>query len=124
MPSQKKPKFAVLRSVESFSNPRPSIKKRTADGKALRKVVSIAQQGIYTPPKHRTDPISILEDQAKTRIKSLIPIRYERMLQSPFAFYRGGAAIMAQDLANQPSTKITVQLCGDCLLYTSDAADE
>ena len=113
MPSQKKPKFAVLRSVESFSNPRPSIKKRMADGKALRKVVSIAQQGIYTPPKHRTDPISILEDQAKTRIKSLIPIRYERMLQSPFAFYRGGAAIMAQDLANQPSTNITVQLCGD-----------
>jgi uncharacterized protein (DUF2252 family) len=113
MPLQKKPKFAVLRSVESFSNPRPSIKKRMADGKALRKVVSIPQQGIYTPPKHRVDPISILENQAKTRIESLIPIRYERMLQSPFAFYRGGAAIMAQDLANQPSTNITVQLCGD-----------
>ena len=113
MSIEKKPKFAVLRSVESFSNPRPSIKKRTADGKALRKKVSIAQQGIYTPPKHRIDPITILENQAKTRIESLIPIRYERMLQSPFAFYRGGAAIMAQDLANQPSTNITVQLCGD-----------
>lgn len=113
MPSQKKPQFAVLRSVESFKDPRPSIKRRMADGKALRKVVSIAGQGIYTPPKNRIDPIQILEAQAKQRIESLIPIRYERMLQSPFAFYRGGAAIMAQDLANQPTTNITVQLCGD-----------
>ena len=109
----KKPQFAVLKSVESFKNPRPSIKKRMADGKALRKVVSFSDQGIYTPPKHRIDPITILEAQAKQRIESLIPIRYERMLQSPFSFYRGGAAIMAQDLANQPTTNITVQLCGD-----------
>lgn len=113
MSTAKKSNFATLRSVESFANPRPSIKKRMADGKALRKSVSIAQQGVYTPPKHRVDPITILENQAKSRIESLIPIRYERMLQSPFAFYRGGAAIMAQDLANQPSTNITVQLCGD-----------
>ena len=113
MPIQKQPKFAVLRSVESFSNPRPSIKRRMADGKALRKTVSFVQQGIYEPPKNRIDPITILEDQAKTRVASLIPIRYERMLQSPFAFYRGGAAIMAQDLANQPRTNIIVQLCGD-----------
>jgi uncharacterized protein (DUF2252 family) len=113
MSSEKKPKFAVLRSVESFSNPRPSIKKCIADGKALRKMVSIAQQGIYTAPSNRIDPITILENQAKTRIESLIPIRYERMLQSPFAFFRGGAAIMAQDLANQPTSNITVQLCGD-----------
>ena len=108
-----KPKFAVLHSVESFKDPRPSIKKRMADGKALRKVVSFAKQGIYTPPKDRINPVAILEKQAKQRIESLIPIRYERMLQSPFAFYRGGAAIMAQDLANQPVTNITVQLCGD-----------
>ena len=113
MSLEKKPQFAVLRSVESFADPRPSIKKRMADGKALRKVVSISDQGIYTPPKHRIDPVTILEEQAKTRIESLIPIRYERMLQSPFAFFRGGAAIMAQDLANQAITNITVQLCGD-----------
>lgn len=109
----KKPQYAVLRSVESFKDPRPSIKKRMSDGKALRKAVSIAAQGMYTPPKHRIDPVTILEAQAKQRIESLIPIRYERMLQSPFAFFRGGAAIMAQDLANQPTTNITVQLCGD-----------
>jgi len=113
MSLEKKPQFAVLRSVESFKDPRPSIKKRMADGKALRKVVSFSDQGLYTPPKDRIDPVSILEAQAKRRIESLIPIRYERMLQSPFAFFRGGAAIMAQDLANQPVTNITVQLCGD-----------
>ena len=113
MSLHKKPQFAVLRSVESFKDPRPSIEKRMADGKALRKIVSIEEQGVYTPPKHRIDPITILENQAKTRIASLIPIRHQRMLQSPFAFYRGGAAIMAQDLANQPTTNITVQLCGD-----------
>ena len=113
MPEKQKPKFAVLRSVETFHNPRPSIKKRMSDGKALRKLVTISSQGIYTPPKDRINPVEILELQAKTRIESLIPIRYGRMLQSPFAFYRGGAAIMAQDLANQPTTNITVQLCGD-----------
>jgi uncharacterized protein (DUF2252 family) len=84
-----------------------------ADGKALRKFVSFSEQGTYKPPKHRIDPVTILEDQDKQRIQSLVPIRYERMLQSPFAFYRGGAAIMAQDLANQPTTNVTVQLCGD-----------
>ena len=113
MSSKKSPQFAVLKSVESFKDPRPSIKRRMADGKALRKAVSFSDQGVYTPPTHRIDPITILEEQAKLRIASLIPIRHQRMLQSPFAFFRGGAAIMAQDLANQPTTNITVQLCGD-----------
>jgi uncharacterized protein (DUF2252 family) len=113
MSAASKPKFAVLRSVESFANPRPSIKHRMRDGKALRKQVSLKSQGAYIPPQNRVDPVTILENQAKSRIESLIPIRYERMLQSPFAFYRGGAAIMSQDLANQSSTEITVQLCGD-----------
>ena len=106
-------KVATLNSVESFKNPRPSIKKRLSDGKVLRKLVSFADQGVYTPPKNRLDPVLVLEKQARTRITSLIPIRYERMMQSPFDFYRGGAAIMAQDLANQPVTDITVQLCGE-----------
>ena len=112
-PHLKDKKFAVLHSVESFKDPRPSIKKRMQDGRALRKVVSLDAQGVYTPPKHRIDPITILERQAQSRITALMPIRYERMLQSPYTFYRGGAAIMAQDLANQPTTNITVQLCGD-----------
>jgi uncharacterized protein (DUF2252 family) len=108
-----KPKFAVLHSVESFQDPRPSIKKRMADGKARRRLVDFAMQGKYVPPKNRIGPVEILKQQASSRIKELIPIRYQRMMQSPFAFYRGGAAIMAQDLANQPTSNITVQLCGD-----------
>lgn len=105
--------LAVLSTVESSRDPRPSIHQRLRDGKALRKLVSFADQGVYTPPKNRLGPIEILQKQASQRIKSLIPIRYERMLQSPFTFYRGGAAIMSQDLANQPTSDITVQLCGD-----------
>ena len=107
------PKIAALNSPEPFIGSQSSIQKRIAAGKALHKKVSHAEQGRYTPPKNRISPIEVLEQQAKSRNPSLIPIRYERMLQSPFAFYRGGAAIMACDLANQPTTNITVQLCGD-----------
>lgn len=106
-------KVSALHSIESFKDPRPSILQRFSDGRALRKKVSLRDQGIYIPKKNRLDPISILEKQAATRIQSLMPIRYGRMIQSPFNFYRGSAAIMAQDLANQPTTNITVQLCGD-----------
>jgi uncharacterized protein (DUF2252 family) len=113
MSSTIQPKYAILHSVESFQDPRPSIKKRIADGKARRKLVDFDVQSAYTPPKHRLGPVEILEKQADNRIKELIPIRYQRMMQSPFSFYRGGAAIMAQDLANQPTSNITVQLCGD-----------
>ena len=105
--------FSVLTPAEVHQGKRLSIEKRLRNGKALRKRVNFADQGIYTPPKNRVGPIEILEKQAEQRIQALIPIRYERMLQSPFDFYRGGAAIMAQDLANQPTTDITVQLCGD-----------
>jgi hypothetical protein len=61
----------------------------------------------------RKDPVAILEAQAKTRLPFLVPIRYARMLASPFAFLRGSAAVMAADLANTPVTGITVQACGD-----------
>lgn len=106
-------KFAVLEPVVSSHGKPLSIAKRLALGKSLRSKLSFEEQGAYVPPKHRIDPIEILQMQADQRINSLIPIRYTRMLQSPFSFYRGAAAIMAQDLANQPTTDITVQLCGD-----------
>ncbi|MFB2598565.1 DUF2252 domain-containing protein [Herbiconiux sp. P17] len=64
----------------------------------------------------RTDVVTTLEDQAESRVRSLIPVRYQRMLSSPFAFYRGGAAIMAGDLAAQPDSGIVTQLCGDAHL--------
>jgi uncharacterized protein (DUF2252 family) len=64
----------------------------------------------------RPDPVALLEEQAVTRVPELVPIRYGRMLVSPFTFYRGAAAIMAADLAPTPVSGITVQLCGDAHL--------
>ena len=63
-------------------------------------------------PKRR-DPVALLEEQAVPRVPELVPIRYGRMLVSPFAFYRGGALIMAADLARTPNSGLRVQLCGD-----------
>lgn len=93
---------------------RQSIEKRIADGKALRKKFPRMQQGDFKPSAKRADPVAILEEQAKTRLQDLVPIRYARMLTSPFAFLRGGAAIMAADLASgKKTTGINVQTCGD-----------
>jgi uncharacterized protein (DUF2252 family) len=85
-------------------------------GRAVRKTVPRSSQGPWTPPKDRTDPISILEAQAATRVPELVPIRYGRMAATEFAFLRGGPAIMAADLASTPNTGLTVQLCGDAHL--------
>jgi len=64
----------------------------------------------------RPDPIDLLRKSEMGRIRELLPIRYERMLQSPFNFYRGAAAVMAADLAGTPATGMRVQACGDCRL--------
>ncbi len=65
---------------------------------------------------NRPDPVSLLEQQAQSRVPSLVPIRYGRMLTSPFAFYRGAALIMASDLATTPNSGLSVQACGDAHL--------
>jgi len=70
----------------------------------------------WDPPTGRPDPIQLLEEQGATRIPELLPIRYGRMLASPFAFYRGAAVIMASDLAATPNSGLSVQLCGDAHL--------
>jgi uncharacterized protein (DUF2252 family) len=93
---------------------RPSVEQRMAEGKSLRSKFPIAQQGDYKPAPDRADPVSVLEEQGKSRLPDLVPIRYARMLTSPFAFLRGAAAIMAADLAaSAPSSGIPVQACGD-----------
>jgi len=95
------------------SKPR-TIETRMAAGKALRVKFPRIEQGEYNPPAKRADPVSILEAQGRTRLDELVPIRYARMLTSPFAFLRGSAAIMAADLAAGPKpTGIKVQSCGD-----------
>ncbi len=93
---------------------RSNVEQRLAMGKSLRKKFPIARQGDYKPAPDRADPVSILEEQGKTRLADLVPIRYARMLTSPFAFLRGAAAIMAADLAaSAPTSGIPVQACGD-----------
>jgi uncharacterized protein (DUF2252 family) len=91
-----------------------SIEERMSEGKALREKFPREMHGEYKPSENRVDPVSILEAQAETRLPFLVPIRYARMLTSPFAFLRGSAAVMAADLASgADTTGITVQACGD-----------
>jgi uncharacterized protein (DUF2252 family) len=89
---------------------------RAARGKVARAEVPRADHAVWVAPADRPDPIALLEAQAVTRVPELVPIRYGRMLTSPFTFYRGAAAIMAADLARTPSTGLHVQLCGDAHL--------
>lgn len=85
-------------------------------GRALREKVPRSSHAAWTPPGKHRDPIAILEKSNRDRLQDLVPIRYGRMLRSPFAFLRGSAALMAHDLATTPSTGIRVQACGDCHL--------
>jgi uncharacterized protein (DUF2252 family) len=101
------------RSLTANANVPLSVIDRYAAGKALRQTVKRSDQGTYTPPANREDPIAILEAQAKSRDPELVPIRYTRMLTSPFAFLRGAAAIMIQDIAPALTTGIHVQAGGD-----------
>jgi uncharacterized protein (DUF2252 family) len=89
---------------------------RQARGKAARAEVPRSSHSEYEPAASRPDPIGLLEEQAVTRVPELVPIRYGRMLVSPFAFYRGGALLMASDLAGTPRSGLTAQICGDAHL--------
>jgi uncharacterized protein (DUF2252 family) len=89
---------------------------RIAAGKTLRDKIPREQHGRWNGVKGRPSPIDLLQSSDAGRLKKLIPIRYGRMLQSPFAFYRGSAGIMAADLARTPTTGLKVQACGDCHL--------
>ena len=91
-------------------------KERAARGKASRGAVPRASHADWSPAADRRDPIAILQEQAATRLPELVPIRYGRMLVSPFTFYRGAAAIMAADLAPTPRSGLTAQICGDAHL--------
>jgi uncharacterized protein (DUF2252 family) len=93
-----------------------TVAERAARGKAARAAVPRASHAVFQPSPRRADPIKLLERQAKTRVPELVPIRYGRMLVSPFTFYRGAALIMASDLARTPRSGLTVQCCGDAHL--------
>jgi uncharacterized protein (DUF2252 family) len=87
-----------------------------ARGRPRRRRVALSEHAAWDPPPYRPDPIMTFEEQAKTRVTDLVPIRDGRMLISPFAYYRGAAARMAWDLAYTPATELRVQCCGDAHL--------
>jgi len=91
-------------------------KERLAKGKALRDVTARKAQKDWTPPANRADPVELLIENSKGRVEELLPIRYGRMMVSPFTFYRGAAAVMAYDLSYTPSTGLTLVADGDCHL--------
>ncbi|MEU7580870.1 DUF2252 domain-containing protein [Streptomyces sp. NPDC041068] len=86
---------------------------RATRGRAARSAAPRSSHGDFAAAKDRPDPIDVIERQSASRLPDLVPIRYARMLESPFRFYRGAAAIMASDLVATPSSGIRVQLCGD-----------
>jgi Uncharacterized protein conserved in bacteria (DUF2252) len=105
-----------LRAAPSWRRAHLTVDQRVARGRAARRLAPRSEHGRWTPAPDRPDPVALLEQQAVSRVAGLVPIRYGRMLASPFTFCRGAAAIMAADLAATPVSGITVQLCGDAHL--------
>ncbi|WP_438318198.1 DUF2252 domain-containing protein [Streptomyces sp. HUAS TT3] len=93
-----------------------SLDERAARGKLARANLRRSQHAGFEPGSARPDPVEVLRAQCTTRVPELVPIRYGRMLLSPFHFYRGAAAVMAADLGAAPHTGLTAQLCGDAHL--------
>jgi len=93
-----------------------TVDERVARGRAARTEAPRSSHGRWEPAADRPNPVALLEEQAASRVPGLVPIRYGRMLASPFTFYRGAALIMAADLAGTPVSGVTVQLCGDAHL--------
>ena len=103
--------------ASAWRRQRLTVEDRVARGRAARREAPRSGHG-RCGSRRRTvpDPVALLEQQARTRVPELVPIRYGRMLVSPFTFFRGAAAIMAADLAGTPRSGVTVQLCGDAHL--------
>jgi uncharacterized protein (DUF2252 family) len=96
--------------------PHATAEERAARGKAARAAVPRSTHGAWEPAGDRRDPVDLLEEQNASRLAELVPIRFGRMLVSPFTFFRGAAYPMAADLADEPRTGLEVQLCGDAHL--------
>jgi uncharacterized protein (DUF2252 family) len=93
-----------------------SVEERGSLGKRAREKTGPAANAGWVPAADRSDPVSLLVEQDRTREPDLVPVRHGRMMVSPFTFYRGAAKIMAHDLAGTPTAGLTVQLCGDAHL--------
>jgi uncharacterized protein (DUF2252 family) len=93
-----------------------TVEERATRGRSARSAAPRSAPGQWRPAPDRPDPVALLAEQSKGRVDELVPVRYGRMLMSPFTFYRGAAAVMAADLARLPRSGIDVQLCGDAHL--------
>ena len=113
-PARSTPRASKERAAAAV--PHLSVAERIARGKAARAEVPRSTHAVFAPSPERVDPVELLERQAQTRVPELVPIRYGRMLVSPFTFYRGAAMIMAHDLGPTPRSGLTVQCCGDAHL--------
>lgn len=104
------------KSASASGTPYLSVDERMAKGRALRDAAPRASHAGWKPSKKRRDPVELLSESNAGRIEELIPVRFGRMSESPFAFYRGAAALMAADLASTPTSGLRVQACGDAHL--------
>ncbi|MEB8337153.1 DUF2252 domain-containing protein [Streptomyces endophyticus] len=102
--------------MTEMTSRRRTARERASAGRSARSRVPRSAHADYAPAADRPDPVDILEKQSASRLPELVPIRYGRMLESPFRFFRGAAAIMASDLAHTPVTELRAQLCGDAHL--------
>ena len=106
----------ILPSQKIFEMKSLSRKERRKMGKSLREGAALSSHAQWVPPADRPDPISLLQAQDEGRLQHLLPIKYGRMVASPFAFLRGSAVVMAADLAHTPVSGIEAVLCGDAHL--------
>ena len=114
------PNVTAHRSGASLSKRHGTLADRYDRGVSLRRRTPRKKHADLLGPIDR-DPVAILARGDRTRVPELVPVRYERMLTSPFAFLRGAAAVMAEDLRHQPTGGIAVQACGDCHLMNFGA---
>lgn len=103
----------VSTTLASFDQPIETPEKRSSSGKALRATTPRTAHQEWAPHVDRVDPVDRLIESNGTRLQELVPLRYERMAASPFAFLRGSALVMAHDLATTPTSGLQVRLCGD-----------
>src|SRR4051794_29064181 len=114
--ARKRPRPGASQDRRPRPVPHLSVAERVARGKAARAEGPRSSHAVFDPSPMRPDPVELLERQARTRVPELVPIRYGRMLVSPFTFYRGAAMLMAEDLAATPRSGLSVQCCGDAHL--------
>src|ERR1019366_2605995 len=110
------PRRGTLRYQLEWGLDRLTPAERAARGKAARAEVPRDGHAVFDPPAGRPDPVGLLEEQARSRVPELVPIRRGRMMVSPFTFYRGAALPMARDLSRTPVSGLAVQACGDAHL--------